>query len=135
MSWGQTLYTARYADKTIAEFINAGAAGIGITLRHPRFKKGFSVKMHKGLAPSYAAFKNKDNEELFRKIFMQDLKRKHAVIEYRALIEIAEKMNYNGNIVLFCYEDLTVPNAFCHRTMVAEWFMESIGIDIKEWNA
>lgn len=36
--------------------------------------------------------------------------------------------------ILLCYEDLTIPGEWCHRRMVADWFVESGAIDeVPEW--
>jgi hypothetical protein len=40
-----------------------------------------------------------------------------------------------ATLVLLCFEDLSQPGAWCHRTMVAQWWTESTGELVPELGA
>lgn len=39
---------------------------------------------------------------------------------------------YGENCTLLCFEDLKHPGDYCHRRIVAQWFEDSLGIEIPE---
>ena len=40
---------------------------------------------------------------------------------------------HGEDCVLLCFEDLKHPGDFCHRRMVAQWFEDSLGVEVPEW--
>ena len=40
---------------------------------------------------------------------------------------------FTDEVTLLCYEDLTKPNEWCHRRIVAGWFETNLGVEVPEW--
>lgn len=58
------------------------------------------------------------------------LHRKQHVI-FSVLAELGRA--YPGQtLVLMCFDDLSKPGAWCHRTMFAEWYYEKTGVSVPE---
>jgi len=40
---------------------------------------------------------------------------------------------YGEDCTLLCFEDLKHPGDYCHRRIVAQWFEDSLGVEVPEW--
>ena len=66
----------------------------------------------------------------YRKEFSKILKMNSPMKVYKDL-EIMVRNDRKVAIALLCYES---PEKFCHRHLVAEWFMEKLGIEVREFD-
>jgi len=42
-------------------------------------------------------------------------------------------ITYGEDCTLLCFEDLKSPGDYCHRRIVAQWFEDSLGVEVPEW--
>lgn len=107
------MYTSYYANvKNLPAHLNPIAVSIGL----PKWWQG---ERDKRLAPSWAMMKSP--RENYDREFKKQLEKLDARQVYDQL---------GDNAVLLCYE---VPNDWCHRRMVAEWFENELGIVVPEY--
>lgn len=70
------------------------------------------------------------NQEKFReRYFNEILKPLDPQKVYDHLHKIAE----GNEPVLLCWEDVTKPDQWCHRRMVADWFEDQLGVKVPEF--
>lgn len=70
------------------------------------------------------------DEDEYRKEFTEVLRMNSPMKVYKDL-EIMVRNDKKLAIALLCYES---PEKFCHRHLVAEWFMEKLGIEVREFD-
>lgn len=88
---------------------------------------GFEEHTLKALAPNIEILQCKNDFEKYTKLFNKKLELYNAKRIYDYLLDISK----HKDIVLLCYEK---PPAFCHRHLVADWFNNELGIEVKELN-
>lgn len=125
----ELIYTSRYANKELTkDEYYAVAISLGLPKWPLKYKinsqcvmvapKGYMLKMEK--APYRDAYMRKLAEEGSAKVI--DTIRKFE-------LDAAEQ---NKSLVLLCFEDLTKPGQWCHRTMFSEWWEDKTGQKIEE---
>ena len=95
---------------------------------------GWSNPQFKKLAPSWSIYKELKYEggskerytDRYKSEILAKLDAKVVLSELLALREDGRE-----DIALVCYEK---PGDFCHRHLIAEWLMDNIGIEVKEFN-
>jgi hypothetical protein len=94
---------------------------VSITGKAPDWYNG---KEYKKLAPKFWFFQKYklDGDELF---YRESYKKE--VLDVLDAKQTYEELG--DNAVLLCWE---APNRFCHRFIVADWFKEKLGIELKE---
>jgi hypothetical protein len=51
----------------------------------------------------------------------------------KLLRELEEMVaGYDQPLVLLCYEDLSKPDSWCHRTVLGQWINEKTGAEVRE---
>ena len=50
----------------------------------------------------------------------------------RGRSELVTDLSFNKDIVLCCYEDVRIPDEWCHRLVFAEWWQARTGMVIPE---
>lgn len=121
------LYTSRYQNKGLAK--RPELLKIGITAGRPRWTLAYPVAFLSQLAPA-RAWLHMEREE-YEPLYLAHLGRLGAE---HILELIAEKVKQAGaeGAVLLCYEDLSDPTLWCHRTMLATYLQTYLGIEIPE---
>ena len=76
------------------------------------------------LAPSWAMIKLPPEE--YNLQFAELLSKLDPVAEFNAM-EVA----VGGGAILLCWEK---PGEYCHRRLVAEWFKETMGVEVPEYS-
>jgi uncharacterized protein YeaO (DUF488 family) len=95
---------------------------------------GWSNPQFKKLAPSWSIYKELKYEggskeryiERFKEEILANLNASTVLSELLSLREKGKE-----DIALVCYEK---PGDFCHRHLVAEWLMDNLKLEIKEFN-
>ena len=104
------IWTSRYSNKELVENKDKYYC-VGISLGTPKFPLGYTVEQQcYSLAPKGYMLRmelEKFTEEYYRKQEGKDL-------------------------VLLCYEDVRIPEDWCHRTVFAQWYCEMTGEIIEE---
>jgi hypothetical protein len=115
------LWTARYADLDPRR-----AVPVQTSLSAPRWA-GYAVVPWPAVMP-FGLIDVKD-QALFRRRYRARLHR----LTPRILRELAElrEMYAGWDLVLACYEDLTKPGVWCHRSLLGEWLREK-GVIVEE---
>jgi hypothetical protein len=90
-----------------------------------RVPKDYNGRRCKKLAPPYWMVKKSKSGQMTDKEFEREFKR--CVLEKLDAREILEEIG--DDAILLCWEK---PGEFCHRTLVAEWLSEELGIKVKE---
>ena len=124
------IWTSRYAQAGLPEAAAAGVAMIGITRLPARWRKGYSTRLYRKLAPADEAWGLRGDWEQYRPSFEAQLAMLDAHIVEAELRELAGDAE---DVVLLCFEDLTLEGAWCHRTLVAGWLERELGIRVREW--
>lgn len=70
------------------------------------------------------------NEEEYRREFDKILSINPPMKVLRDL-DVMARNNGKRGVALLCYE---APEKFCHRHLVAEWFKNKLGIEVKEYD-
>ena len=72
----------------------------------------------------------KDSQEIFaERYFDEILEPLNAAQEW----EYLHQLSGGAEPVLLCWEHLHKQGEWCHRRMVADWFMKELGIDVPEY--
>lgn len=77
----------------------------------------------------YGIFGQYDTEFSFRVAYLKRLDSKEA--EIKAALQALSRKYPGQRLVLLCWDDLTKPDGWCHRTMAAEW-LEARGLVVPE---
>lgn len=124
------LFTSRYAEKRIAD---TDLVPVGITVGHPRFRLSYPLAGKlKALAPERSWF-DLPSEDFGRRYLLK-LEHQGALAIATALTEIfdAHATAHSSGLALLCFEDLAVPDTFCHRRMFAGYWEAQTGQRVDE---
>lgn len=121
------IYTSRYANGDLADL---DLVKVGITIGNPRFKLPYEREHLRLLAPARHVFRIGDQEE-FRQAFEAQLAETGVEVIRRRLLDISEAHD-GRDLVLLCFEDLTKPGLYCHRTHFADFWQDQTGAEVKE---
>lgn len=123
------IYTSRYSNKELAD---GKYYCVGISIGTPKFKLAYRLKNQcYSLAPK--GYMLRMNLEDFKKAYYEKLNG----IGKDRIINMVMKMERDAaaqgkDLVLLCYEDVRIPEDWCHRTVFAEWWVENTGEIIEE---
>lgn len=100
------------------------------TITPPRWKLPYELT-HKimQIAPDRAYIRAPKSE--FRRRYFEKLNSTGPAGLIAIMERIAEIEN-DGRLVLLCYEDLTKPDLWCHRTLFGEWWENKTGNPVRE---
>jgi hypothetical protein len=122
------LYTSRYSNRE--GILASGCVPVGITLGAPKFPLGYQLGATlKLLAPSGAIFKLP--KDAFQRGYYQGLDRVGVGTIYDVLLGISAA-NGERDLVLLCYENLSDPAKWCHRSMFVQWWLAKTGEIVEE---
>ncbi|MET8681850.1 hypothetical protein ABZW18_30780 [Streptomyces sp. NPDC004647] len=120
-----TLFTNRYQ-----EYVPAQGVPVRITLGAPRFRLPYQLKHAvRELAPRREYFSKPLPE--FTAAYRADLDQLGAARIAELLHEIAGQEGEH-RLVLLCFEDLSDPKQWCHRTVFASWWKDVTGDAVRE---
>jgi hypothetical protein len=117
------LYTSRWANRELARL---ACRPVGISRGVPRFPLPYKYRQVRELAPDNATWVEKDLEA-----FRLSYERQLGEIGADAILARLERESGGLPAVLLCFEDVTQPGAWCHRTMLREWLTKR-GVRISE---
>jgi hypothetical protein len=122
------LATSRYSN---AELIrSSGLGAVRISIGHPRWKLSYPlVGICRDLMPTRPMLKLEI--EPYRAMYLDRLE----AVGVEAIVkelETIQREHAPQGLVLLCFEDLTKPGEWCHRTMFARWFEEKTGNEVPE---
>lgn len=123
------IWTSRYSNK---ELQNGNYYPVGISIGTPRFPLGYTVREQcYSLAPK-GYMLNMDLEK-----FIPAYYDKLANIGEQRIIDMVTKLDSKARaegkeLVLLCYEDVRIPEDWCHRTVFAKWWAKKVGEVIEE---
>ena len=123
------IYTSRYSNK---ELCDEKYYCVGISIGTPKFRLGYVLRNQcYSLAPK--GYMLKMGPERFKDAYFDKL---DGIGEDR-IISMVSKMEREADaegkdLVLLCYEDVRIPEDWCHRTTFAEWWAERTGEIIEE---
>lgn len=119
------IFTSRYSFKIPQEF-----QAVSISVGKPKWQLPYSLEIYDKLAP-YGVFNKYNDEEPYKKAYFERLD-KYGVAQIRKDLEQISNKNGGKDVVLLCYENLSKPELWCHRTHFAEWWFEQTGEIIQE---
>ena len=113
--------------KTASYFTYRGPGRIGISVGTPRgIPAGY--RMFKPLAPTRTML-NLDYPT-YRMVYFRDIL---GQLDPAQVAEQLQKLAQDADPVLLCFEKPPLtPSNWCHRRMVADWFQETLGLDVPE---
>lgn len=120
------IYTSRFSNP---ELQTGDYTVVGIVRGMPRF----NLKYHLAgniiqIAPPGYLFHENDRERFTEKYFQY--------MDGQGLAKIQSLLgtylNRGKDTVLCCYEDVRIPDEWCHRLVFAEWYEKETGIRIEE---
>lgn len=108
---------------TSSFFHYSGPNGVSIAAKSPDWFQGDHCRI---LAPPLYLVYNykKHQDETFYRILYHN--------KVLARLNPADVYSMLDGKVLLCYEQ---PGDFCHRRLVAEWFLSELGVMVPEWSA
>jgi len=114
--------------KTASYFTYPGPGRIGISVGTPRgIPAGY--RMFKPLAPTRVMLHL--DYPTYRKLFFGDILSR---LDPAQVVEQLKKLAGESEPVLLCFEKPPfTPDNWCHRRIVAEWFKETLGLDVPEY--
>ena len=120
------IYTSRFQNPTLK---SGEYTVVGIVRGLPRFKLGYERAGNIiDIAPTRELFTVNDREE-FSAPYMKHL---DDVGFERISAQIQRYVDLGKDVVLCCYEDVRIPNEWCHRLVFAEWWFRKTGQIIPE---
>lgn len=123
------IWTSRYSNK---ELRNGNYYPVGISIGAPRFPLGYDLREQcYSLAPK-GYMLNMDIDR-FKPAYYEKLESIGTEKIINMVTRLDEKARAeNKELVLLCYEDVRIPEDWCHRTIFAEWWAENMGEIIEE---
>ncbi len=123
------IWTSRYSNKQLQ---NEGYYPVGISIGKPRFALGYQLREQcYYLAPKgYMLHMEKEPyvKEYIKKL--EDIGTEKIIEMVRRMDKVAQS---NGEeLVLLCFEDIRIPEDWCHRRLFADWWKEKTGETINE---
>lgn len=122
------LYTSRFSNP---ELKSGKYTVVGIVRYMPKYPLKYKLAGNIfDIAPTKALFNVYDREE-----FSPPYKAHLDAVGFGKISEQIRKYAAQGkDVVLCCYEDVRIPNEWCHRLVFAEWWLEKTGEEIPELN-
>jgi hypothetical protein len=117
------------------EFRSGMGIPVRITYGAPRFKLDYNLRHKIGeLAPDGHMLKinDRDRFQLLYTRKLDELGVDRAVHLLRGIL-LTERADPGTRLVLLCFDDLTKPGMWCHRTMVATWWTFRTGEAVPEY--
>lgn len=125
------IWTSRYSNKELVENKDKYYC-VGISLGTPKFPLGYIIEQQcYSLAPKGYMLKmelEQFTEEYYKKLENIGTDR---IIDMVMRFERAASAE-GKELVLLCYEDVRIPEDWCHRTVFAQWYCEQTGEIIRE---
>lgn len=120
------IFTSRYANP---ELKSGKYTVVGITRGEPKFPLSYKLagNIIEFAPPGYLFHEN--DRKIFTTKYFQHMDR-IGVVKARELIK--PYLQYHKPIVLCCYEDVRLPDEWCHRLVFAEWLYERTGVKVNE---
>lgn len=124
-----TIWTSRYSNK---ELQSNKYYPVGISIGQPRFHLGYKLREQcYSLAPKGHMLNM--NLERFKTAYYEKLRGIGTERIISMVNRLGERAQSEGKeLVLLCFEDVRVPEEWCHRTIFAEWWAENTGEIIEE---
>ncbi len=120
------IYTSRFSNP---ELKSGKYTVVGIVRSVPRFKLGYERAGNIfDIAPTKELF-SVDDREVFTTPYKQHL---NEVGFEKISAQIQKYLTPEKDLVLCCYEDVRIPDEWCHRLVFAEWWFEQTGKAIPE---
>lgn len=120
------LYTSRFSNK---ELETGNYTVVGIVRSMPRFRVKYQINgnIFQIAPPGYLW--NENDMDRFREPYFKHLEK----TGFDVLNEkIQSYVNLGKDVVFCCYEDVRLPNEWCHRLLFAEWYEKKSKIKIEE---
>lgn len=122
------IWTSRFSNKQLE---TGNYTAVGIVRSMPKFHVRYRIAGNIiDIAPTWALFRE-DDRERFTTPYKKHL---DSVGLSRIAGQIQKYVDIfpDHDVVLCCYEDVRIPNEWCHRLVFSEWWMEKTGQVIEE---
>lgn len=125
------IWTSRYSNKELTENKEKYYC-VGISIGTPRFPLGYTIETQcYSLAPK--GYMLKMDLEPFKEAYYRKLEGIGADNIVNMVMRFEKAAADQGKeLVLLCYEDVRIPEDWCHRTVFAQWYCEQTGEIIQE---
>lgn len=120
------IYTSRFSNP---ELKSGKYTVVGIVRGLPRFRLGYERAGNIiDIAPTKELFNVNDRSE-----FTMPYKKHLDDVGFsRIAAQIQRYVDLGKDVVLCCYEDVRIPDEWCHRQLFAEWWLSKTGEAIPE---
>lgn len=120
-----------FATCSYIEFDPSYGIPVKSTVGHPRFKLRYQLAANwQHAAPDRAALRLEPVS--FRRCYTEKLRRFGSDYFGDRAAELRASARRDEPVVLLCFDKLWLPDAFCHRTIFAEWFQSLTGEQVPE---
>ncbi len=123
------IFTSRFANKGLRE--RPDLVKVCIAVGSPRWRVGYEWVKCRCLAP-YGLRKLKG--EQFQEAYLANLDAL-GVEPIRTELEKISEAHGGKDLVLLCYENLSEPGLWCHRSVFADWWWKATGQPVFELEA
>lgn len=119
------LFTCSYK-----EFRPAMGVPVRSTVGAPRFPLPYPLAYVAGKVTPHSSMLRRPYSE-YRSLYLAMLDRRGVKAVVDELFAIRDAAD-DHRLVLLCFDDLSKPDAWCHRTMFAEWWLQNTGDTVRE---
>lgn len=125
------IWVSRYSNKELQQNKDKYYP-VGISIGQPKFSLGYQLREQcYSLAPK--GYMLSMDLERFKPAYYEKLENIGTDRIINMVTRFDEQARNEGKeLVLLCYEDVRVPEDWCHRTVFAEWWVENVGEIIEE---
>lgn len=121
-----TIYTSRYANP---ELKTGNYTTARISLGTPKWNLGYAINATMPDLMPFGLLGKYEKYEPFAREYHEALDRKDV---NRIAAQLQTFKSWGKYVVLLCYEDVRIPDVWCHRRAFAEWWEENTGEQILE---
>ena len=117
--------------KTSNYFTYSGTGRISVSRSVPRNTPA-GYRLFKTLTPGTWLYerKYKYDQQAYRERYFSEIL---APLDPKSTYDALCALVVPHEPVLLCWEDLSKPNEWCHRRMIAEWLEQELGISVPEY--
>lgn len=117
--------------KTSNYFTYSGAGRISVSRSVPRNTLA-GYRLFKKLVPGTWLYERqyKFDQQAYRERYFREVL---VPLNAREIYDTLCALTTPHEPVLLCWEDLTQPEQWCHRRMIAQWFEQELGVSVPEF--
>lgn len=123
-----SIFTSRYSNK---ELFGDRYYTVGISRGKPRFKLGYTESEHCIMFAPTSEMWGIESDDDFEIAYRGHLDAM-GPDKVKAVLDRIQSRADGKDVVFLCFEDVRDESQCCHRTMLAKWLGEKLGMEVNE---